>query len=77
MKLMSVPEVSEMTGVPEATLRYWRHKGIGPASARLGRRVVYRDTDVVAYINAQFEAATNPQNDAESNGLRLVGPGQE
>jgi prophage regulatory protein len=59
VKLLSMPEVSEMTGIPEATLRYWRHKGgIGPASAKLGpRRVVYREADVEAWIEQQFSAA--------------------
>lgn len=56
MKLLRVPEVSELTGVPEATLRFWRHAGVyGPPSAKLGRRVVYREADVEAWIDAQFE----------------------
>lgn len=56
MKLLRIPEVSQMTGVPEATLRDWRHRGKGPRSANLnGRRVVYREEDVIAWINEQFE----------------------
>ena len=55
MKLLRVPEVSELTGIPEATLRFWRHVGTGPPSAKLGRRVVYREADVIAWIDAQFE----------------------
>jgi predicted DNA-binding transcriptional regulator AlpA len=59
VKLLRIDEVSKMTGVPEATLRYWRHTGNrGPKSANLeGRRVVYREQDVVAWVDAQFEAA--------------------
>ena len=53
-KLLRLPEVAELTGVPENTLRFWRHKD-GPRSARLGRRVVYRERDVVDWINEQFE----------------------
>jgi predicted DNA-binding transcriptional regulator AlpA len=56
--LFRLPEVAEMTGVPEATLRFWRstHQG-GPPSARLGRRIVYREEDVTAWIDAQFAKA--------------------
>lgn len=53
-QLLTMEEVSEMIRVPVNTLRYWRHKGIGPKSARLGR-VMYRLTDVEAWINAAFE----------------------
>ena len=56
MKLLRVPEVSELTGIPEATLRFWRHAGTGPPSAKLGRRVVYREADINAWVDAQFEA---------------------
>lgn len=55
MKLLRTADVAEMTGAPEATLRYWRHQGYGPPSAKLGRRVVYREEDVIAWIDAQFE----------------------
>ena len=40
-KLLTVPEVAEMTRLPEATIRWFRHVGKGPRSAKLGRRVVY------------------------------------
>lgn len=55
MKLLRVPEVSELTGIPEATLAFWRHMGTGPQSAKLGRRIVYREVDVIAWVDAQFE----------------------
>jgi predicted DNA-binding transcriptional regulator AlpA len=54
--LLRTADVSKRYGFPEATLRYWRHLNIGPRSARIGRRVVYRDADVQDWINAQFEA---------------------
>lgn len=55
MKLLRIPEVAEMTGVPENTLRHWRKAGLGPKSVRLGRRVVYREAEVEAWINSQFD----------------------
>jgi len=39
-----------------ATLRYWRHLGIGPDSFRLGRRVVYRRDDLDRWITAQHDS---------------------
>ncbi len=54
-KLLRLPEVAELTGLPENTLRFWCHQGTGPRSARLGRRVVYRERDVVAWIDEQFD----------------------
>lgn len=58
MKLLRIEEVSEMTGIPSATLRYWRHTGErGPKSANLGgRRVVYREEDVIAWVDERFAA---------------------
>lgn len=60
IKLLRIEEVSDQTGVPVETLRYWRKrdKGEGPKSAKLGRRVVYRESDVEAWVNAQFADAS-------------------
>ncbi len=44
-----------MIRVPEATLRYWRHIGIGPRSFKMGpRRVLYRADDVTAWVADQY-----------------------
>lgn len=57
---MTTAEVSAYTGIPAATLRYWRHVGgEGPASFSLGRRrVVYRRSTVDAWISDQETATT-------------------
>lgn len=56
--LLFAKEVSELTRVPEATLRYWAHLGDrGPKSAKLGRRRVWRRSEVEAWVDAQFAAA--------------------
>ena len=55
-KLLTVSEVAEMCRLPEATIRWFRHAGKGPASAKLGRRVVYREAEVMKWIDDQFAA---------------------
>ena len=42
------------------TLAYWRATGQGPAWAKIGRRVVYRRTDIEAFVEARFAEAHQP-----------------
>jgi excisionase family DNA binding protein len=56
-ELLTITEAADVLRTPVATLRYWRHQGIGPRSFRLGRRVLYRRDDVHAWINAKRENA--------------------
>lgn len=57
-RLMTSAEVAELIRVPHATLRYWRHIGIGPKSFKMGpRRVLYREEDVIAWAAEQYGAA--------------------
>lgn len=53
-RLLTLTEVAEMTRLSEATLRYFRHRNTGPRSAKLGRRLVYREADVQEWVAAQF-----------------------
>lgn len=55
---LNTVEVSDFAGVPVATLRWWRHKGVGPKSFTLGtRKVMYRRVDVEAWLEAQYASA--------------------
>lgn len=55
--LKTMCEVSEMTRIPVATLRFYRHLGNkGPKSALLGGRVMYREQDVIDWVNSAFDA---------------------
>jgi predicted DNA-binding transcriptional regulator AlpA len=54
MDLLNTSEVAEMTRKPKATLRWYRHQGIGPKSGRLGGRVVFRRSDVEAWVEEQL-----------------------
>lgn len=64
-RLLDISEVAERIGAPVGTLRFWRHKGTGPHSARIGRRVMYRESDVQAWLDKQFASdSTGPTNPA-------------
>lgn len=56
-KILRIEEVSALTGIPIPTLRFWRHQGTGPRSAKFGGRIVYREHEVQAWIEEQFDAA--------------------
>lgn len=51
--LMTLVEVAEFLRTPPATLRYWRHLGIGPKSFKLGRTVRYWRDDVMSWLSQQ------------------------
>jgi predicted DNA-binding transcriptional regulator AlpA len=55
-EIPDVPEVSRFTGIPEPTLRWYRSKGKGPRSFRVGRRIRYRKADVLAWLDEQERA---------------------
>ncbi|WP_124708286.1 helix-turn-helix transcriptional regulator [Gordonia insulae] len=50
---MNTNQVSAYTGIPVGTLRYWRHIGEGPPSFHIGRRVVYRRTEIEHWLSKQ------------------------
>ena len=54
--LLTIDEAAAIVRAPVATLRYWRHLGTGPASFRLGRRVLYRRGDLVSWIHAREQS---------------------
>ena len=60
-KLLRIEDVAALTGVAPATLRYWRwrDRGEGPASFRLGRRVVWDAAEVDAWISKQRKQGVN------------------
>ncbi len=54
--LLFAEELHTLTRIPAGTWRYYAHAGIGPKSFKLGRRRVWRRTEVLAWI-AEREAA--------------------
>ena len=57
--LLTLEEAAALLRTPVATLRYWRHLGVGPAGFRLGRRVVYRRDDLTRWVGERQDADTD------------------
>ena len=55
-ELLTLAETAAVLRTPVATLRYWRHLGVGPDGFRVGRRVVYRREDVNRWLSEQQQA---------------------
>lgn len=56
-QLMTIEEAAELLRTPVSTLRYWRHMNKGPKAARIGGRIMYRQPDVEAWLEDQFNNA--------------------
>lgn len=48
--LLTTQELGTKLKTPAETLRYWRHVGKGPRSFKVGRRVLYAESDVMAWL---------------------------
>jgi hypothetical protein len=58
-KLLTVVEAAPLVRKTEGAIRWWlRQKDCPIKTAKVGGRVFVRETDVEAYIQAQFEAAS-------------------
>lgn len=55
--IMTIEEAAELLRTPVSTLRYWRHMNRGPRAARIGGRLMYRQHEVEAWLNDQFDKA--------------------
>ena len=58
-ELLNPTEAAETIKSTPSTLAYWRHIGTGPKYAKVGRRVVYRRTDLEAWLDEQFAKAAS------------------
>lgn len=56
--IMDSAELAGRLNISPATLRYWRHRGDGPKWFKMGpRRVMYRVSDVQAWLDRQYDGA--------------------
>jgi hypothetical protein len=68
----TVPEIYDTEGLAEElktpvhTIHYWRSKGTGPKGIKVGKRILYRSTDVDAWLDKK--AAEDPMTDRPQHG---------
>jgi predicted DNA-binding transcriptional regulator AlpA len=48
--LLSPSQVSDLLGVPVATLYAWRYRGDGPEAIKIGRHLRYRPADIERWL---------------------------
>lgn len=54
--LLTTEEFADIARAPVSTVRYWRAQRIGPVGFRLGRRVLYRRSDVTKWLDERRKA---------------------
>ncbi len=54
-RYLTTEDVAEIARTSPATVRYWKHMGTGPRSAKVGRRVLYREADVTAWFEQKYD----------------------
>ncbi|MDQ0212650.1 putative DNA-binding transcriptional regulator AlpA [Arthrobacter bambusae] len=55
MHLLTLNEVADLLRKSPAQIRWMVHNGTAPRSAKIGGRRMWRETDVLAWVNVQFE----------------------
>jgi DNA-binding transcriptional MerR regulator len=58
-KIVTLSEAAEQLRLPVATLRFYRAQGIGPASFRLGRGVVYTQAALDSWVEQRQQATAS------------------
>jgi len=56
-RLLTTDDVAARFRTSPATVRYWRHAGIGPAGVKVGRRVLYEEAECDRWWGAKRAAA--------------------
>jgi excisionase family DNA binding protein len=51
--LLSRAEAADLLGIPAKTLAEWAYQGRGPVYYRVGKRVAYRESELMAWLDTQ------------------------
>jgi len=49
-------------GIPERSLESWRYRRIGPSFYRVGKRIVYDESDLAAWLAARRVSTRDSDN---------------
>ncbi|MEU8391527.1 helix-turn-helix domain-containing protein [Micromonospora sp. NPDC048843] len=55
-KYLTTEELAALTRSTPGTVRYWRHMGKGPRGIKRGKRVLYAESDVAAWLAEDDQA---------------------
>jgi excisionase family DNA binding protein len=58
--LMTIPQLCEYLNVEVSTVYMWRTRGRGPRGFRVGKKILFRQTDVVAWLEEQRRRSGSP-----------------
>ena len=50
---LTTEELADRERVPLATVHQWNHRGVGPRRMRVGKRILYRLSDVIAWEDSR------------------------
>ncbi len=74
MTLLNNAQAASLLGITANTLKFWRHKGRGPAFIKLGNSpragVVYEEADVIAWRESRKFASTSAYSPAAQTNVR-------
>lgn len=57
--LLDTRQASARLHAPVQTLKFWRYKGIGPAYIRVGRRILYAENDIQAWLESRRQTTSD------------------
>jgi predicted DNA-binding transcriptional regulator AlpA len=60
-EILTTEQLAEFVHVPVNTVHYWRAQGTGPRGIKVGKRVIYRLSDVEVWLEGK--AADDPNAD--------------
>jgi DNA-binding transcriptional MerR regulator len=60
-EFLDIQEAAALLRTPPATLRQWRSRGGGPPAARIGKRLLYRRADLIAWVDDRLTDRACPR----------------
>jgi predicted DNA-binding transcriptional regulator AlpA len=61
IKYLNARQAAERTGFGESTYRYWRSLNVGPPWYRIRRKIVYREDELLAWIEQHRVQPNRPR----------------